>query len=283
MDNIRRTQLVKSAVPFLASLLGCSLDDAWMLPVTFQMFDDAKPGGVSRKELTRVLHGSLEDHAEEMERLNQAGAGIFINVNPTDLKGRKKGNIPALRAWWADLDAKDATAPFEVQTILDSLPLETTITVRTPGGLHLYWLAQESMPCPDESRRDEHEADLKAIQQTLRPFGADPRVCNVCGVLRVPGYLHQKADPRMVELLKANCIRYERDQVHHAFPLPVVAPARPAVSSALPLCPVIRPAVLERAGAYLDTLSPAIQGQGRERGDLQRRSEDHGWLRPDRG
>jgi len=260
MDDSRRTLLMKTAVPFLACLFGCSEDDAWLQPVTFQTFSDVK-AKAGKDPLAKVFHGTLDGCAAEIEKLSAAGAGIFITVNGTDGQGRKKGNVTQGRAWWADLDAKDASLPFDVQTILDSVPLEPSMVVKTPGGLHLYWIAWEPIPFLDAPRRAEHEAEVRAIAAALKPFSGDLNACTVERVLRVPGYLHKKAAPRPVELLKVDGPRYKRDEVCKAFPLPLVAPARAAVASALPLCPVIRPEVLERAGHYLDTLPEAIQGR----------------------
>jgi hypothetical protein len=125
-------------LPFLAALLACAEAEAAATPLTFQTFDDAKPGGNNRRELARTLNGPLVQHRAELERLNAAGAGVFATVNGTDGKGRKKVNIATLRAWWADLDLKGASEPFD----LARLPLPPSMVVRTPGGWHLYWIAE---------------------------------------------------------------------------------------------------------------------------------------------
>lgn len=260
MDDSRRTQLAKTAVPFLACLFGCSEDDAWLQPVTWQTFSDKK-AQVGKDPLAKVFHGTLDENAAEIEKLNAAGAGIFVTVNGTDGQGRKKANVTQGRAWWADLDAKDAALPFDVQTILDSVPLEPSMVVKTPGGLHLYWITWDPIPFPDGPRRVEHESEVKAIAAALKPFGGDLNACTVERVLRVPGYLHKKAAPRLVELLKVDGPRYRRDEVRQAFP-PVETESKP-LRVARPALPVSldRAKVLERAGRYLDTLPAGIQGQ----------------------
>ena len=57
---------------------------------TFQTFVDAKGGS---KKLARILHGTLDELWDELVRLNNAGAGIYVTVNETDFKGRTKKNI----------------------------------------------------------------------------------------------------------------------------------------------------------------------------------------------
>jgi hypothetical protein len=121
---------------------------------TFQTFDDLK----SRKnpELTKVLHGSIEEHFDELVRLNNQGAGIFVTVNKTDLTGRKLENIVAVRCVFQEADRLDVPIP----------DLEATITVETsPGKYHRYWVAE---PC------DEALAEFKPVMQTLvDKFGSD--------------------------------------------------------------------------------------------------------------
>lgn len=250
------------AVPFLAALLGCAEAEAAAAPLTFQTFDDAKPGGPGRPALARMIHGPLAQHRAELERLNTAGAGVFVTVNGTDGKGRKKANIATLRAWWADLDLKGASEPFE----LGRLPLPPSMVVRTPGGWHLYWLARTPMPCGDERRRSEHEAEVKAIAGALATFGGDLKACDVARVLRVPGFLHRKGEPAPVTLEGAEGPRYTREQIRAAF-LPVelkqaTEAQRAGVAGPAPQAPPLRSGILKRAAAYLDRLPPAIAGQG---------------------
>lgn len=273
------------AMPFLACLLGCSPEEAGGRPLTFQTFDDEKPGGKARQGLARVLHGTLHEHAPALQRLNQAGAGVFVTINATDLKGRKKENVQALRAWWADLDEKDAAEPLD----LSRVPLQPSMMVRTPGGSHLYWVSTEPLPCKTPERREEHEAELRGIVASLAPFGADRKVADVARVLRVPGFLHRKAEPCMVDLSHTGGARVTRDQVRAAFlctqsesqqarGLDGSAPpheensvhpagGRDLIPSPMeripnPTLPGNRPGNWrERVAAYLRTCPPSIQGQ----------------------
>ena len=248
-----RAHLTRHTLPFLECLNQCSQEDAWNRLECWQTFTDGtKP---QPDPLAKHWSRSIDDAAPDLERLNLAGAGVFVTVNQTNGRGRSKEHIVPFRGWHADLDTKDATEPFDVTC----LPLAPTMIVRTPGGWHLYWLAHEPMPCDGKARREAHEAELKAIQATLARFGADKNTCDVSRVLRVPGFLHRKGEPRLVELVSANGPRYTREQVRAAFPAVAVKPRGQASDGAAGA--PSRAEVLERAGQYLDKLPEAIQGQ----------------------
>ncbi len=252
-----RGLLTGSAIPFLACLNQCRRDDAWTVPERWQTFDEDK--GRKDASLARHWSRSIDEAALDLERLNHSGAGVFLTVNQTDGRGRSKANIQRIRGWYADLDSKDAAEPFA----LELLPLAPSMVVRTPGGWHLYWLAQEPMPCGDEARRSEHELELKAIQHALSRFGADRAACTVERVLRVPGFMHRKAEPRPVELVATDGPRYTREEIRAAFPpVPAKKEGKPEGERSRSITPLDRAEVLERAGRYLDTLPEGIQGQG---------------------
>lgn len=247
-------RIERHAAPFLACLLGARNSQA---EFTFQTFTDPEPK--PKPDLNaHVIHGSLEQCAAELRRLNQAGAGVFVTVNGTDGRGRKKGNANALRGWWADLDTKGASLPFDPP----SLPLQPTMIVKTPGGWHLYWLAPEPMPCESDARRDEHEAELRGIQQALEPYGADPKVCDVLRVMRLPGFLHRKDEPRLVELQEVDGPRWTQEQIRAAFPAKVKqAKGGDTKPKPLPVPPQSdRAQLLKRARAYLATMPGGVQG-----------------------
>jgi hypothetical protein len=74
---------------------------------TFQTFDDYEAR--KDKALVVVMHRTLADCSGRLTRLSERGAGVFVTVNRTDLKGRKAKNIVAVRALFVDLDG----APLE--------------------------------------------------------------------------------------------------------------------------------------------------------------------------
>ena len=99
---------------------------------TFQTFDDDK----NRKDpaLCKVLHGTIDEHWDTLVELNTKGAGIFVTVNETDLKGRKASNITSVRAFYIDDDGE-----------VNDPPIEPNIIVKTsPNNRHLYYLIENT-------------------------------------------------------------------------------------------------------------------------------------------
>lgn len=149
----------------------------------FQTFADT-----DGKKLTRQFHGSLEQHADALADLNQRGAGIFVTVNQTNGKGRKKADITRIRALFVDLDG----SPLE--------PVQNTatpphITVQSsPGRFHAYWRVTDC----------EVEQCEPALKQLIAKFSADPACCDRSRVLRLPGFYHRKAEPYQVHVLDSS-------------------------------------------------------------------------------
>lgn len=171
----------KSAETFL-TLLAEGVDE-----FTFQTFDDNK----SRKDLslTRVLHGTLDQHFNELCRLNTAGAGVFVTVNETDLKGRATSNIVDVRAVFQEADRDGVPIP----------PLTPHIVVATsPGKFHRYWLTHGG----GVALREFSEVMTTMVEQ----YGSDPNARDLARVLRLPGFLHQKnpAYPFPVAIVEAS-------------------------------------------------------------------------------
>lgn len=176
---------------------------------TFQTFDDSKE---KRGDLTRIFHGTLKQHAPELIRLNRAGAGVFVGVNRTDLKGRKTENIIGIRAIWQEDDGGGKPLPLLPHIVVQS----------SPGKHHRYLLA-------DGVSKAQHAAlmDRMAVD-----FGSDKNAKDVARVLRLPGFYHRKHAPQMV-LLKEVADRppYSAADLEAAFP---AAPPRAASESAAP-------------------------------------------------
>jgi Primase C terminal 2 (PriCT-2)/RepB DNA-primase from phage plasmid len=159
---------------------------------TFQTFDD----NADRKDerLAKVLHGTLAQHAAELIRLNNKGAGIFITVNETNGRGRKEENIERIRAVFADLDG----TPLE--PVMQSNLTPQIIVETSPGRWHPYWLVKE-MPLED----------FTAVQLAIiERFHSDPVIHDLPRVMRLPGFIHRKGVPFMVRI----------HSIHDAAPYP---------------------------------------------------------------
>lgn len=254
-DYIER--LKTQTLPFLAALLGCTRKEAAEAPLSWQTFSDDK--AASPVPLTKILHGSLKEHFNGLEELNVAGAGIFLTINGTDQKGRKKENIQSLRALWTDLDEKDANEPFD----LEQVPLQPTMMVRSGHGVHLYWILSEVLMA-DPKTNQAQEALLKAIQQKLAPFGADPKVCEIARVMRIPGFRNMKGEPfPLVALAFNGGPKYTFEEIQSAFPAVARKPRPVSYEKSLPgnASGSKGSSKLERAKTYLTTCLPAISGE----------------------
>lgn len=164
---------IKQAKQFLFALTGVLDAEA-----TFQTFDDS---AAKRPELARIFHGTLTWYAPELAKLNEGGAGVFIMVNEGDGRGRKAENVVRVRAFFVDQD----TPPLQPFTRPPSFVVRTS-----PGHYHAFWRVAGDVPL----------ADFTPMQERLATFyGGDPKVKDLPRVVRVPGFLHQKHDPVLVE------------------------------------------------------------------------------------
>ncbi len=151
---------------------------------TFQTFDD--DADRRNRRLARISHGTLDDVARDLIQLNDAGAGIFVTVSSTDLKGRAAKNVTGLRALYVDLDSPALAEP----------PIEPTIVVAREADRvrrHLYWLLADGQPL------DRFTAAQKAL---IRFYGADKSVHDLPRVMRLPGFLHRKGEPQLVRIMR---------------------------------------------------------------------------------
>ncbi len=165
---------------FIAMLTGKPYTE-----VTFQTFSDSSTLG---KELNRVLHGSLSEHVNQLRRLNDRGAGVFLMVNEGDLQGRRAANVVAVRAAFVDLDGTPATA-------LDSSPVRPHIVIESsPDRFHAYWRVTG---CPVDA--------FTPLQKDLAArFSGDPKVCDLPRVMRLPGFYHSKAAPFLTRIISCS-------------------------------------------------------------------------------
>jgi len=145
---------------------------------TFQTFDDVK--GRQDKTLAHIYHGTFNEHNKTLAAINKRGGGVFVTINETDLKGRKKENILKIRAVFVDLDGSP------IQPILD-LPedLQPHIIIESsPNKWHAYWLVDN---CSLEL--------FPHVQRALAvKFDGDISVNNIDRVMRLAGFSHNKGE-----------------------------------------------------------------------------------------
>jgi len=148
---------------------------------TFQTFTDTKPKP-DPDPLALVLVGSFDDHANTLVDLNRRGAGIFVTVNETDGKGRKKKNISRIRAVFQEADRGGEP----------ELPVDPHIVVESSPGKHHRYVLVDGMPVDS----------FEPVQERLvREYGSDPNAKDRSRVLRLPGFFHRK-DPDHPHLVR---------------------------------------------------------------------------------
>lgn len=160
-----------------------TLLDEDTLSFIFQTFDDAP---LRRdKTLTRVICGTLDEHAAELADLNQKGAGIFVAVNRSKNARRRKIDITHVRAIFREADVSD----------LPPLPLVPHFIVETsPGKQHEYLLIKPT---------EDLDTWGLIMARMAEDYGSDPNAKDRARVLRLAGFYHCKnrAEPHLVRII----------------------------------------------------------------------------------
>ncbi len=131
--------------------------------------------------LAKVVHGTLDEHWATLVDLSRRGAGVFVTVNRTTLRGRRnQENITGIRAYFLDCDGVSEN---EIKAGIAAIGLMPHIVVKSSEGkYHIYWRM--------------NDAPMAAFTETQKKlaelFGSDPSVCDLPRVLRIPGFPHQK-------------------------------------------------------------------------------------------
>lgn len=155
--------------------------------VTFQTFSDRGKSGAP----ARILHGYLDEHAVELQRLNTAGAGVFWMVSCGDGKGRTASNVTAVRALFVDLDGAPL-APVAACAVQPHAVVESS-----PGRFHAYWMVTGC-----------DLAQFAGLQKALAAkFGGDASVHDLPRVMRLPGFVHRKGEPFVSRVLELQQIQ----------------------------------------------------------------------------
>lgn len=177
---------------------------------TFQTFDDSKE---KDRTLARVFNGTLEAHYNTLKNLNSRGAGVFITVQQTDGKGRKKDNITGLRTLFFEYDGQNGFKPSDI-------PLKPSQIINTspPNKYHLYYLADEIQPVTDGILEQYTQAMAYMIGK-----GSDPNAKDIARVLRLPGFHNCKyPDKPLVTLEPGRCNAYSWHEMINVFKMPEV-------------------------------------------------------------
>jgi hypothetical protein len=143
---------------------------------------------------------------DELVKLNEQGAGVFVTINKTDGSGRKSESITGIRAVWQE-DDDGFDGPFPL--------LPSMIVATSPGHFHRYWLSADDWRADEPGR-----ADFAAVMERMvESYGSDKNAKDISRVLRVPGFPHRKTStPHQVHILEASGRRYSYAEIVAAFP-----------------------------------------------------------------
>jgi hypothetical protein len=161
---------------------------------TFQTFADAE----KTKSLVHICHGPLEAHFETLARLNGQGAGVFVTVNQTDLKGRTSDNVTRVRALWVDFDIADHER-LERLISMDGIP-PNLIVESSPDKHHAYWIIEEGGEIPPNQFTELQ----KRLIHHFADDGADKSVNDLPRVMRLAGFYHRKDEPFMTRVVHSD-------------------------------------------------------------------------------
>ena len=149
----------------------------------FQTQLEPKPNG-NHGGAPRVLSGTLAEVGDELARLNQNGSAVWVQINSGT--GRKNVDVNRVRAYFVDLDCVPGDALF-------SSPLPADFIIESsPGKFHGYWLTADAPV-------DQFVLRMHALANR---FGGDHSICHLARVMRLPGFIHQKAVPFLSQIVK---------------------------------------------------------------------------------
>jgi hypothetical protein len=171
---------------------------------TIQLFRDPK----SRKHeplppgLTGLVHHlTREEIVAFAKKWNtvEHGFGMYVTVNETDFRGRSAENIVRVRALIGDADKN----PLETFQKLKGKPVPSIIVQSSEGRRQIYFGCSD-MPL------DQFKLAQRAFNEL---YGTDPAVNDLPRVMRIPGTLHLKNVPQLVELKRAGGEVYSFDEL----------------------------------------------------------------------
>lgn len=123
-------------------------------------------------------------------------------VNHGDLQGRRTENVTGVAAYFADFDGV---------ALPEEWPIHPTMVVESsPGRYHGYWRVEDA-PLDDFPRVQAHLALL---------FASDAKVTDLPRVMRLPGYIHQKAEPFETRILERRDVVVRHQDFVDAIALP---------------------------------------------------------------
>lgn len=148
-------------------------------------------------ETPRAMRGRFQDVLAVLERENKRGAGIFLTMNETLGRRRRKTDVTGVRVLFVDGDKVERP---------DFWPISPTIVQTREAKWHAFWRLTSG---EDIAR---WESAMRALAVV---YGGDTAVCELARVMRLPGFLHHKDPdfPTSYALAETNDVLYVIDHV----------------------------------------------------------------------
>lgn len=134
---------------------------------------------------------------------------VYFSVNPMEAGKRDKESVKFIQTWITDIDEWDKSSQLE---LINNAPLKPTFVNESVHWFHLFYLATDHITIEEfiewnQWLRDYYNWDQKVVKDIAR-------------VLRLPWFLHYKADPIMVRWRKdLSCwMLYSQNEILTAFP-----------------------------------------------------------------
>lgn len=183
--------------------------------IWWQTYDDRPDKDAA---LSQTFSATLDEAWSRIEALQARGAGVCWTVSATK-GGRKKSDFRAARAAWVDVDKPE----------LPEFRIDPTAIVKTVKGHHAYWLIDGD--CSGE--------DLEQLNKAIAAaHGGDEKAVDRVRCLRLPGTLHQKGEPILVQLVTlAPDNSYALEELEAAYPPPPPDPHATRAPDAPSLAP----------------------------------------------
>jgi len=155
-----------------------------------------------RKDLpAHTLRGTLSDTWQTLQDYNTQEYGIFAAINQLDGQGRELSNVEHIRAHVIDLDDPiTGQANFERATADGA----SFAVMSSLNKSHVYWKVEPY------TGNDFYTVIQRKLAQY---YDSDRSIIDATRVMRVPGFLHQKADPYLVTCHDLSSAVFTSDQL----------------------------------------------------------------------
>jgi hypothetical protein len=153
---------------------------------------------------TQTKLGCIDSLLKWMQRRQDAGYNVTVCVQAMKGNKRRKEDVTAFRAIFAEMDAKQ----------LKDWPIQPSIVIETsPDRYHVYWIIDVETPMTAAVWDG-------VMRRIVTEYGSDPAAKDCARTMRLPGTWNLKTGraPHLVHVVSAEGYRYSADEITEAFP-----------------------------------------------------------------